>query len=52
MSKIRKFLHYNAWTLLLDILAVNVAYFGALIVQFFVAFKFDPSNIEEWKEVY
>jgi len=43
MTKIRKFLHFNAWTLLLDILAVNAAYFGALIVRFFVAFRLSPS---------
>ncbi len=49
MQKIKNFLHYNAWTLLLDILAVNLAYFGALLIRFYVNFQF-TSNIGYYLE--
>ncbi len=40
MKKIRTFLHGNIWILLLDVAAVNLAYYGALLIRFFVNFRF------------
>ena len=43
LKRVRSFLHYNAWVLILDILAVNLAYFGALLLRFYIAFRFRDS---------
>ncbi len=40
MQRIKDFFHYDSWILLLDILAVNLAYFGALVIRFYVNFQF------------
>jgi len=43
MKKIKEFLKMNAWVMILDIIAVNVSYYLALLVRFYVNFEFRPS---------
>ena len=40
MNKLKHFLHYNLWVLLLDIVAFGVSYLLALYIRFFVNGKF------------
>ena len=44
MSKIKSFFYYNSWIIILDILAVNVAYFGALLIRFYANYHI-PNNL-------
>ena len=40
MGKIKKFLKYNAWLIVLDIVAFNAAYYLALCIRFYVHSQF------------
>ncbi len=51
MSKLKDFFHYDAWTLLLDAIAVNLAYFLALVIRFYINFHF-TSNIGHYLEYF
>ena len=51
MSKMKQFFHYDAWTMLLDIVVVNAAYFLALCIRFYINFQF-TSNIGYYMEYY
>ena len=51
MKKIWNSLVKDLWIVLLDILAVNAAYFLALLIRFFDNFEFTPEN-EEFIAVY
>lgn len=42
MKKLRNFLQNDLWILFLDIIAVNISYYMALLIRFFVAFRFSP----------
>ena len=47
MDKIKRFIKYDAFILLLDIIAVNAAYFLSLILRFSIANRLDP-QIEDY----
>lgn len=40
MNKIRNFLKFDLWILILDIIAVNLSYYMTLLIRFYVAFEF------------
>ena len=42
MDKIKRFLKYDAFIMLLDIIAVNAAYFLSLVLRFTIANRLDP----------
>ncbi len=43
MEKVKRFLKFDLWIMLLDIVAVNAAYLLALLIRFYVNYKFTPS---------
>lgn len=43
MNKIRQTIKSDLWIVLLDILAVNVSYYLALLIRFYVNFQFRPT---------
>ena len=47
MDKVKRFLKYDAFILLLDIIAVNAAYFLSLVLRFSIANRLDP-QIEDY----
>ncbi len=50
-TKLKNFLRFNAWVLLLDIAAVNLAYLGALVIRFYNAF-WQPTSIGYYLEYF
>ena len=42
MDKIKRFFKYDFFIMLLDIVAVNAAYFGALLLRFSINNRMDP----------
>ena len=42
MDKVKRFLKYDAFIMLLDIIAVNAAYFLSLVLRFSIANRLDP----------
>ena len=50
-AKLKNFFRFNAWVLLLDIVAVNLAYYGALVIRFYNAF-WQPTNIGYYLEYF
>ena len=54
MKKIRDIIARDLWIVLLDILAVNLSYFLALLVRFYVNFEFRPTvtyYLTDWRNV-
>lgn len=47
MDKIKRFLKYDAFIMLLDIIAVNAAYFLSLVLRFTISNRLDP-QIEDY----
>lgn len=44
MDKIKRFFKYDFFIMLLDIVAVNAAYFGALLLRFSINNRMDPER--------
>ena len=42
MDKIKRFIKYDAFILILDIIAVNAAYFLSLVLRFTISNRLDP----------
>lgn len=51
MEKIKKFIRSDAWIVLFDIIAVNGAYLLAILIRFYVHFKF-TSGVGDFREYY
>ncbi|MDO5311476.1 MAG: hypothetical protein Q4E94_06175 [Clostridia bacterium] len=51
MNRIKQFLKYDAWIMILDVAAVNASYFLALCIRFYVNFHFE-SNIDYYLGYY
>lgn len=43
MKKLKNFIENDLWILFLDIIAVNASYYMALLIRFFIAFRFTSS---------
>ena len=43
MNKLKQFAKTDLWVLLLDIIAINAAYYLALLIRFYVNFQFRPT---------
>ena len=51
MKRIKDFFRTNTWIMLMDIIAVNGAYLLALLIRFYVHFKF-TSGVGDFREYY
>lgn len=51
LDRIKKWMHSNLWIVLFDIIAVNGAYLLALLIRFYVHFRF-TSAIGDFREYY
>ena len=51
MNRIKNFFRTNTWMMLMDIIAVNGAYLLALLIRFYVHFKF-TSGVGDFREYY
>ena len=47
----KKVILKDLWIIVLDIIAVNLSYYLALLIRFFVNGKFRPSDLENMKEL-
>ena len=43
MNRLKNFLHYNVWIVLLDVIAVNLSYVATLYLRFFINGTFRES---------